>query len=111
MTVYCANLCPFFFQSLSSFIKRNDILAFKELSQAASIKIGTREHEAADACSIDWLLTLLLELEGDFVFDDLLDGFRGHGSTLFFDHGQLNRFRVAEQANNEVASEEDDALA
>ena len=75
MTVYCANLCPFFFQSLSSFIKRNDILAFKELGQTTSIKVSTCDHKAAYSSCIDRLLALLLELELHLIFYVFLDWF------------------------------------
>ena len=65
----------FLYRVLCSFIKRNDVLAFEELSQTASIKVSTCDHEAGHTVCIDRLLALLLELELHLIFYDFLDWF------------------------------------
>ena len=101
----------FSLKSLSSFIKRYDVLAFEELGQTASIKVSTCDHEAGHTDCIDWLLALLLELECHLIFYDFLDWFRRHSGTLFHNHIKWNRSRIAEEAYDEIASKEDNALA
>ena len=111
MVIYCAILCLFSFQSPCSFIERNDILAFEELSQTASIEVSTCDLEVAYSGRIDRLFALLLELECHLIFFDFLDWFRRHSSTLFFDHFEWSSSGIAEQADDEIASKEDNALA
>ena len=104
-------MCPFFFQSLSSFIERNDILAFKELGQTTSIKVSTCDHKAGHTGSIDRLLALLLELELHLIFYVFLDWFCRHSGTLFHNHIKRNGTGIAEQTYDEIASKEDNTLA
>ena len=54
-------------------IEGDDLLAFEDFDKAANIEVSTCDHKASNSSCIDRFLALLLELEGNFILDVLLD--------------------------------------
>ena len=92
-------------------VEVNDLLTFEKLGKAFHIEASAGDHETGDTCGINGLLTLLLELEGYLVLDNLLDGLGRHGSALLLNHLQVDGLRVAVKSHDEVRAEEADTLA
>lgn len=77
-------------------------MVLEELGETSRIEASTRDHETDETGSVDGLLALLLELEGDFVLDVLLDRLGAHSSALFLNHWKLDGLRVAKETYHEV---------
>ena len=91
-------------------LKRDNLLALKELSETSCVEVSTSDHEVADPGDIQRLLALLLEFELSLILDVLFDRFRGHCGALLLDLAQLDGLWVSKEPTDEVSAKEYDAL-